>query len=434
MENYSKKHFCYLPFEGFTVDPRGKAIPCPAWTDNPDMMFADLRTGNETINDIFHGKKMSSMRKMMSRDQKVEACSVCYRKESKGLLSQRIKVARRKRVQKQLQTLFEDVDNKFLKVEHKPKIKSLELNFSNQCNLACAMCNHTHSSGWLKQEQTMPTHIRKLRDAYPGFLAGVPFEQYILKKNFVDSIIDNIEGLEQIMIKGGEPLYDKNCLYLLEALTKVKPDIKIIIVSNITHVPQRTLDIFAKLQNLNINASIDGVGKTYEWVRGFDFAKINENYRMLSKLPNIKRLDVNMCTSIYNIHNVMDTINHFLKYFKLNYKKSDGTLDKKYSFAFGFAGEPWSDQGILLDEDKQDILKTFKRDITKLMDQHIFNEQQLQDAMRLQFAPSHKMLGNKELDKWRKMFYDYVVWMNTVRGFNLRSISKPVDNLMRMYD
>ncbi|MAW33558.1 MAG: hypothetical protein CMK56_04040 [Proteobacteria bacterium] len=422
-----------MPFEGFTVDPRGKAIPCPAWTDNPEMMFADLRTGNETINDIFHGDKMSIMRDKMSRDERVDACSVCYRKEAKGLLSQRIKVARRKRVEKNLDDLFADVED-IVTVKHKPKVKSLELNFSNQCNLACAMCNHTHSSGWLKQEESMPEHIRKHRDAYPGFLAGVPFKQYTLKKNFVDSIIENISDIELIMIKGGEPLYDKNCLYLLDALTKVKPDIKIIIVSNITHIPAKTLAIFEKLSNLNINASIDGVGKTYEWVRGYDFDKINDNYEMLSQLPNIRRLDVNMCTSIYNIHNVMDTINHFMKYFVMNYKKRDGTFDKKYSFAFGFAGEPWSDQGILLEQDKKEILNIFEKDITALINKNIFNKQQLEDAMRLQFLPSHKMLGKKELDKWRKMFYDYVVWMDTVRGFNLRYISKPVDNLMRLYD
>ena len=132
MPDYTKKHFCYLPFEGFTVDPRGKAIPCPAWTDNPDMMFADLRTGNETINDIFHGEKMSDMRRKMARDLRVDACSVCYKKEAKGLLSQRIKVARRKRVEKKLDRLFDDVDNKFFKVTSAPDIKSLELNFSNQ--------------------------------------------------------------------------------------------------------------------------------------------------------------------------------------------------------------------------------------------------------------------------------------------------------------
>ena len=141
-----------------------------------------------------------------------------------------------------------------------------------------------------------------------------------------------------------------------------------------------------------------------------------------------------MCTSIYNIHNVMETINHFSKYFGLNHRTTNGTLNKKYSFAFGFVGEPWSDAGILLDGDKQKMFAMLEKEVTKLASIGMMNKESVEDVHRLKNLPSHQMQSEKELDKWRKMSYDYVTWMNKVRGFDLRMISQPIDNLMRLYD
>ena len=93
--------------------------------------------------------------------------------------------------------------------------------------------------------------------------------------------MDRLDTLEVLMIKGGEPLYDKNCLSLLNRISEVKPGLKIKLVSNITHIPQKTLDTLSKLTNVELNVSIDGTGKIYEWIRGYSFDKIVNNYKKI---------------------------------------------------------------------------------------------------------------------------------------------------------
>ena len=46
----NKKHFCYIPFEGLTIDPRGKAQLCPVWSE--DHHLHDFTESSTKINDI----------------------------------------------------------------------------------------------------------------------------------------------------------------------------------------------------------------------------------------------------------------------------------------------------------------------------------------------------------------------------------------------
>ena len=134
----------------------------------------------------------------------------------------------------------------------------IDLNFSNTCNLACSMCNRTHSSGWMQQEKTMPEFIKnELKRGYKWL--GTPwdnFKPYVLSDKFVQSIIDNIHDYKFIMIKGGEPLYDKRCIAFLHKVAELNPAVRIVIVSNITTVTPRILETLSKLENLELNFSI----------------------------------------------------------------------------------------------------------------------------------------------------------------------------------
>ena len=199
-----KDTWCYYPFDGISVDPTGKVMPCPCWSTHPGHTVMEMSQAKDmTANEVFNSKRMNEIRSTMLQGKKVDSCHHCYMNEKAGLKSKR----QRK--------IVEELDTKKLTDEialnHKPKLKMIELNFSNTCNLACAMCNRTHSSGWMQQEKTMPEFIKnEVRRGYKWL--GTPwdnFKPYVLSDKFVQSIIDNIHDYKFIMIKGGEPLYDK---------------------------------------------------------------------------------------------------------------------------------------------------------------------------------------------------------------------------------
>jgi MoaA/NifB/PqqE/SkfB family radical SAM enzyme len=77
-------------------------------------------------------------------------------------------------------------------------------------------------------------------------------------------------------------------------------------VSNITIL---NLKLLEKYPNLKIVASIDGTGKIYEWIRGYEFNKISKNIDLLlteNFLPSIQ-----FTGSVYNLENLQLTHDYF---------------------------------------------------------------------------------------------------------------------------
>jgi len=394
----NKKYFCYIPFEGFTVDPRGKAQLCAAWSTDKDHMIHDLTESATTVENIFYGDHINNIREKMLKDEHVDACNICYKKEAKGLLSKRLLYA----------TSRQHRDKPF-----KPELKILDISFSNQCNLYCTMCNSMHSSKWHQQEQAMPTNVHHaIKDHYKNF----QFKPVILQKEFIDSLLDNINDLELIIIKGGEPLYDKNCLAFLDKISNVKPDLKIKITSNITLITKKTLKMFDKLENLEICASIDGIDKTYEWIRGYKFDQVNENFKLLLNHPKIKLLEVHYTVTPYNVGNILPTINHFSKYQNNKFTEN--------GFQLWPATEPYLSINLLRNDDKKRILDDISENIGNKF-----------ACLSLEVQNIKNMLTSTDINQQHgKTFIELTKWMNNQRGFNIQDHTLHLSNMFSLYE
>ena len=399
MRDLSKdKYFCYHPFETLTITADGNAQPCPVWNMCDKFPIADLNQKEVTIDEIFNSEPLNKMRQQMSRGELVYACNSCYRKERIKLDSQRLRYSRRR------------------SKEETNKLKQIEINFSNQCNLACAMCNHSHSSGWYQQEKSLPESLRKdmeLNKHWPS----KPYKYFSLSKKFVDSIVDRLDTLEVLMIKGGEPLYDKNCLNLLNSISEIKPDLKIVLVSNITHIPQKTLDTLSRLTNVELNISIDGTGKIYEWIRGDSFDKIVSNYKKISELK-LNAVYVNVTVSVYNVFNVVETIRYFKALSPNNYVGS-----------FNFVWEPFMSALTLLSDTHKD--KIITEIVPELKALGCVPEDQVASYVNYvskKYDNLHQALVTS-MDKTQKVFRDYTNWLNTIRGINIQEEAKHIQEL-----
>ena len=395
------KSFCYIPFEGFTIDPRGKAQLCAAWSTDKDHMIHDMTKSSTTVENIFYGDHINNIREKMLKDERVDACNICYRKEDRGRLSKRLKYVKSRQ-------------HRNLKKNNprEPELKILDISFSNQCNLFCTMCNSMHSSKWGQQEQLLPENVQHaIKDSRRNF----QFKPVILQKEFIDSLLNNVDELELIIIKGGEPLYDKNCLSFLDKISNIKPDLKIKITSNITLITKKTLKMFDKLEDLEICASIDGIDKTYEWIRGYKFDQVDENFKLLLNHPKIKLLEVHYTVTPYNIGNIVATINYFSKY--------QNNKFTEYGFQLAAAAEPHLNIDLLHDDDKEKILE----DIAENTGNKFENE-----TMGLQSIKN--MLMPTDIDhRPGKTFVGLTKWMNDVRGFNIQDEAPYITKMFSLY-
>jgi len=393
-----EKHYCYIPFEGLTIDPKGRAQLCPVWTPNKEHVLHDFTKSHKNIEDIFNSNQINNIRQKMLKDEFVQACNMCYTREEKGIISHRLKYANSRNVTSK-EKIFKRSTPKL-----KPKIKHMDISFSNQCNLGCVMCNSVHSSHWAQQEKLMPNDLfNTIKNSY-----GIrEFKPVVLQKETIDSILNNINDLEVLIIKGGEPLYDKNCLAFLNRLGSVRPNLKIKIVSNITHITDKTLKTFDKLKNLHIYASIDGVNKIYEWVRGTNFDNIDKNFQILLNHSNVQQMGINYTMSIYNIENITETFKHFSQY---------GTID----FSVYPAIEFYLNANLLPNSTKNNLLHKIKKKIN--------------DKTSIQNIQNSLNTEPKNLKSDYQQFIKFTNWMNTVRGFNIQDVAPHIFDTMVIYN
>jgi sulfatase maturation enzyme AslB (radical SAM superfamily) len=171
-------------------------------------------------------------------------CSKCWDLENKGLVSDRI-------IKNNAFDFYADKQIDFIEQDcrsgnYSPQI--IKLYTSNLCNSACVTCGPSASSSWQS-------------------LKRIP----IVKQEIPDHRLNSIEWdrIKMLSFVGGEPLYEKKNLKILEKVANVgNTNCFISIVTNgsvgLTNSQQ---ELFKKFKNLNICISIDGIGKQFEYIR-----------------------------------------------------------------------------------------------------------------------------------------------------------------------
>tara|TARA_B100001113_G_scaffold349760_1_gene345697 strand:+ start:4680 stop:5822 length:1143 start_codon:yes stop_codon:yes gene_type:complete len=368
-----------------------------------------------TAPEVFNSKRLNEIRKTMLSGKEVDSCHSCYRNEERGFKSRR----QRKIVAELGKTELTNT----IAIQHKPRLKHIELNFSNTCNLACAMCNRTHSSGWMQQDKLMPPSLEnKISSIYKAI--GTPrenFKPYALSDKFVQSIVDNILEYKSILIKGGEPLYDKRCIAFLHKVADLHPTVKTVIVSNITTLTPRMIDTLSKLKNLELNFSIDGIGSIYNWIRGFDWNEVDKNFKTLMQLGNVS-IDVNVTVSLWNIHLLADMIKHFSQF---------RPASKRYFMSFHVVYEPWMHCSLSDDELKNHFLNDIKPEMEQwTFDKHRhmgFHQSDI-DNLERHIQSSDLRYGTRQ--EMTTLAKEWITWLNSVRNMKLEDEAPHIRRLL----
>lgn len=198
-------------------------------------------------------------------------------------------------------------DDKFIQLDLRP---------GNLCNLKCKMCNTASSTEIAKeyvdfhQDKEFIDKLKKTdHDKSSQILAKDDIDYFKkLSKNYTNTKEHKEEiyelfdyaNLRRLKLLGGEPSIDPTIISILKTLKEKnlhKDDsFRLQITSNLTNVNKIWLDYF-KLFNIKLTVSMDGAGRTYEYIRApFKWKAIEQN---LYKLPaNLyKDLSVNVVGS-----------------------------------------------------------------------------------------------------------------------------------------
>lgn len=172
---------------------------------------------------------------------------------------------------------------------------TLEIRPGNVCNFACQTC-------W-PEASSRVTNFQ----IQAGLLSTKPNVKPITNFDFLKNISHRIKD---VILLGGEPFYDKNCLSFLEwAKRNLKANITLF--SNTSVIKH---DLIENYQGTyTIVSSIDAVGRPAEYIRyGTVWNDVNNNYKKLSNYPNVRKR-LNITTSAYNYPFISDVVDYVLE-------------------------------------------------------------------------------------------------------------------------
>ena len=157
---------------------------------------------------------------------------------------------------------------------------SADIQFDNNCNFACIMCNPHDSSKiwniWSKNKNNK--FVKEVLDKDPDYLDNVKLI-YREKNNYglLQQILSKTPKFLKIL--GGEPLLDKNLLEILKSLPESKSKkINLIVVTNGS---LSLIDFAKKLQHfksIQFVVSLEGIGRVQDYLRrGSNWEVIKKN-------------------------------------------------------------------------------------------------------------------------------------------------------------
>jgi organic radical activating enzyme len=222
------------------------------------------------------------------------ACEICKKRENLGLKSTR----------GQMFKFTPEIDRDEFQVEKETRINRLEIRSSNLCNFKCRMCEPTSSSEIAKEQNISDVE----------FSSDLTTEE--LKKISLDSV-------KLLCFTGGEPLLIKQYYEFMDLLIeqKLNDQIAIELFTNCSVYNPLFIDKLLKFKTIRFVMSIDGVGKTAEYIRhGTNWPVVEKNIYKFTEMFKNDQLFFNTAISSYVLLDVSSLAEFLMKLYAINDK------------------------------------------------------------------------------------------------------------------
>jgi sulfatase maturation enzyme AslB (radical SAM superfamily) len=198
-------------------------------------------------------------------------------------------------------------------------INSLDLSWSNKCNLKCRMC-----SPWASDQL-----IKETKDLNLSSIVGVDASEVDIAFDFnqqwsYENIMPVLEqvmtpALSEILVTGGEPLINNEFFALCNSLVdrNYAKNVRLSFHTNLTVMPQKWIDVLAKFRTVTFKISIDGEGECYEYIRypgKWNIIKnnIDELANLVAGTHTNFQIEFHTVLAIFNVAHLTDLFDYLL--------------------------------------------------------------------------------------------------------------------------
>lgn len=302
------------PFTGLATREDGAICAC---CRSHPVGFID----QQPLEDIWNNDTMKRIRKQVLNNERPPECEPCFSLEDQGVESLRLRHIRGKIPEARV-NLYPNALDKLQEDFSMPfEIPTMELKLNNLCNLKCRMCHPMDSTSWNDWSEVKEFYQREGNIMY-----AIVEEHNLENKPFLDKFQDDPRwwaSLEKLLpyfrrveFAGGEPLMDPQHYRILDMLAPYGNQIEIKYATNLSMLGKsnRTIwEYWPKFKSIAVNVSIDGIGSSYEYVRGnASWAELINNIKQIQTIPNISRIVGAVTVQVSNVLILDKMIEYFL--------------------------------------------------------------------------------------------------------------------------
>ena len=264
--NRNSPTFCILPFIHVNSSVTGDVRPC--CNTHHAFSFTDRE---KSLVEAFHSEEMEQLRYNMNNGIRTKVCDICWDNEDAGMVSQR------------------NANNSKFGHYDKVGLQFLDVKFDNKCNLQCRMCDPYSSDQIWKTFELLDElpghlkHIKKTKEQYDALDNSERRKQYVL---------ESLPDLRFLKCTGGEPLMSKHFLDVLHKAVETghSKHITLSVTTNGTKFQRRITELFEHFEGIDINISVDGTGKVYDYIR-YPFKWDNWYNRIIDFLTDMEEMN-----------------------------------------------------------------------------------------------------------------------------------------------
>jgi sulfatase maturation enzyme AslB (radical SAM superfamily) len=347
------KTFCPIPWIHHAVRTNGDIRVCceSNVTENHGILRKDngvpYNSATDSIQDARNAELLKQIRLNMLEGKWNPECGRCKIEEETGLM------ARRPNEVEQWKEIFSFEDAK--KLTRKDGSTDVipfyfDLRFGNFCNLKCRMCGPTDSHSWYEE------HVGLFNEQgfydTQGFIKLVRNDkgrwftneyQWHESDFFWEELNKNIHSISQVYMAGGEPLLIERHYKFLERCIEldVAKNIFLQYNTNLSVLPRRVLEMWARFRRVRIGASMDGMEEVLEYQRYP--LKWETAYKNLKALDDFAKQHENIfpafgyTVSAYNAFHLPKLI--WWKLFESGFEKING-IDRRPVIGYHMVHEP----------------------------------------------------------------------------------------------
>ena len=275
------KSICTLPWSGFELEPGGNVRNC---------VISKTKLGNinkTNIKDIVNGKQNIQLKKSMLKQDLPFNCSGCHLQEKNR--SDLSSISSRLYYLKELGT---KIDLDFYDDPNNFSLKHVDLRWTNACNQACVYCSPALSSKWAKE---LGVKINTTKQS---------------KQEVKDFVFENIAGLENVYLAGGEPMLMKENYEFLKLLHEKNPNCNLRVNTNLSTTGTGIFELLCSFRNVHWTISVETMEEEYEYIRHHGSWKdFVNNLDIVRKLDH--KFNFNMLHFILNYDSIHGCVDYF---------------------------------------------------------------------------------------------------------------------------